>query len=97
MTSVMEIQAEEEKNLPQVCELEPTVETVTPKRKPVYLFLKRSFDILAALAAGVIWLLPMCVIAILIKLDSKGPVILSRIAWEKAGRPSPCINSAPCG
>ena len=87
MTSVMEIQAEEEKNLPQVCELEPTVETVTPKRKPVYLFLKRSFDILAALAAGIILLLPMCVIAILIKLDSKGPVIFKQDRMGKGGKP----------
>ena len=44
------------------------------KKKPVYSFFKRVFDILMSLIAISLLLLPFIIIAIVIKIDSKGPV-----------------------
>lgn len=44
------------------------------KKKKVSLFLKRCFDIIFGLVVLVILAIPMLIIAIIIKLDSKGPV-----------------------
>lgn len=49
-------------------------------------FIKRCFDIVFSLSAILLFSLPMLIIAILIKLTSKGPVIYrqQRIAWDGA-------------
>ncbi|MGI6377826.1 MAG: sugar transferase [Bacilli bacterium] len=44
------------------------------KKKPVYDFFKRVFDILCSSIALIILALPMLIVAIAIKCDSKGPV-----------------------
>jgi len=48
------------------------------KKKPVYSCLKRLFDLLASFVLIIILLLPMLIIAIAIKCDSKGPVIFKQ-------------------
>ena len=42
------------------------------KKKPFYSFLKRTFDIVASLIGLIVAAIPMLIIAILIKLSSKG-------------------------
>lgn len=64
-----------------------TVEAVVPENKPVYAFFKRTFDILVSVVAGIIMLLPMLVIAVCIKLDSKGPAIFKQERLGKDGKP----------
>lgn len=54
---------------------------------PVYFFCKRVLDLLMAVVAFVICLLPMIVIGILIKLDSEGPIIYSQERLGKYGKP----------
>src|SRR5581483_5732357 len=46
-----------------------------PQKSVPYLKLKRAFDILLSLTALLVFALPMLVIAALIKLTSRGPVI----------------------
>ena len=48
------------------------------KKKPIYSCLKRLFDLLASFVLIVILSLPMLIIAIAIKCDSKGPVIFKQ-------------------
>jgi lipopolysaccharide/colanic/teichoic acid biosynthesis glycosyltransferase len=65
---------------------EYVIEPVIPARKPLYTFLKRTFDVAAALAAGVVLLLPLVIIGILIKLDSKGPALFKQERLGKDGK-----------
>lgn len=51
-----------------------------------YLAFKRVFDIVAALAAGSILLIPLLLVAILIRLDSPGPAIFSQERMGKNGK-----------
>lgn len=57
-------------------------------RKPRtgYLVLKRALDLIVALAAGIVLLLPMIVVGIIIKCDSKGPVIFKQKRMGKDGK-----------
>lgn len=48
------------------------------KKKPVYSFFKRLFDIVCSFIALVILFIPFVVIAIAIKCDSKGPVFFKQ-------------------
>lgn len=48
------------------------------KKKPVYSLLKRLFDLIVSFICIFILLLPMLVIAIAIKCDSKGPVLFKQ-------------------
>ena len=52
-----------------------------------YLSLKRSFDAVAALVLSILLLIPMLVIAILIKLDSPGPALFSQERLGLNGKP----------
>lgn len=52
-----------------------------------YLFMKRLLDIVLSAAGLVILFIPMAVISILIKLDSKGPAIYSQERLGKNGKP----------
>lgn len=52
-----------------------------------YLVTKRLFDILVALVAGLILVLPMLLIGILIKLDSEGPAIYRQERLGLDGKP----------
>ena len=51
-----------------------------------YLFIKRVFDIVASLSAGLILLIPMIVIGIMIRLDSPGPAIYRQLRLGKNGK-----------
>ena len=55
--------------------------------RPFYFFAKRAFDISASLAAGIFLLIPMAVVAVLIKIDSPGPVFYVQERLGKNGRP----------
>lgn len=57
------------------------------KRKPVYRLIKRLFDIVAALMLGILLLIPMLVIALVIRLDSKGPALFKQERLGKNGKP----------
>lgn len=48
------------------------------KKRPIYLFLKRCFDIFCSFLAIVLFALPMLIVAITIKCDSKGPVFFKQ-------------------
>ena len=56
------------------------------KRKPVYSFIKRAFDIFASLFGLTLTAIPMLIIAIAIKLDSKGKVFYSQERLGLNGR-----------
>jgi len=62
------------------------VPDIKPKKAPVYNFIKRVFDILIALIALTICILPSIVIAIVIKCDSKGPIIYKQERLGKNGK-----------
>ncbi|MDY6391855.1 MAG: sugar transferase [Bacilli bacterium] len=48
------------------------------KKKPFYSFFKRCFDIFCSFLAIVLLALPMLIVAIAIKIDSKGPVFFKQ-------------------
>jgi lipopolysaccharide/colanic/teichoic acid biosynthesis glycosyltransferase len=66
----------------------PTDTTVvTPHAPAVYLLFKRLFDIVLA-GGGLVLLTPLLgLIAVLIRLDSRGPVIFRQVRIGKGGRP----------
>jgi exopolysaccharide biosynthesis polyprenyl glycosylphosphotransferase len=63
------------------------VEAVTPRIPFGFAFVKRASDILVSLLVATLGFLPMLVIAVLIKLDSKGPVIFKQERLGKDGKP----------
>ena len=63
------------------------VEPVTPKVSGLFRLLKRAADIAASLSVAVFGAVPMLIIAALIKLDSKGPVIFRQERLGKDGKP----------
>ena len=48
------------------------------KKKPIYSFFKRAFDIFCSFLAIILLALPMLIVAIAIKIDSKGPVFFKQ-------------------
>ena len=48
------------------------------KKKPVYSFLKRCFDFVFSFVAIILLSLPMLIVAIMVKCDSKGPVFFKQ-------------------
>jgi lipopolysaccharide/colanic/teichoic acid biosynthesis glycosyltransferase len=65
---------------------EMTIAPVMPKKKPGYLLLKRSADVLFSLMLGILLLLPMLVIALWVRLDSKGPALFKQERVGKNGK-----------
>ena len=63
------------------------VEAVTPQISFGYGLAKRTADIVVSLLVAVLGILPMLIIALLIKLDSKGPVIFKQERLGKDGNP----------
>lgn len=57
-----------------------------------YHFIKRSFDLCFSFILGIILLIPMLVIALIIKLDSPGPVLFRQERLGKCGRPFTMIK-----
>lgn len=56
------------------------------KRRKAYLTAKRMLDVLFALAASVSLFVPMLIVAVLIKLDSPGPIIFTQKRVGKGGK-----------
>lgn len=52
-----------------------------------YLFAKRLFDIAASLLAGIVLLVPMLIIAMVVRLDSPGPALFRQERLGKNGKP----------
>lgn len=48
------------------------------KKKPVYSLFKRLFDIVCSTLAIIVFAIPMLIVAIAIKCDSKGPVLFKQ-------------------
>lgn len=63
-----------------------TESAVRPAGKRGYRFLKRTCDILIALGAGLVLLVPMLIVALLIRLDSKGPALFCQERMGKGGK-----------
>lgn len=61
-------------------------------QRPVYHFLKRCMDIVGSLCAIIVFFIPMIVIAIAIKLDSKGPVFYRQERLGLNGKPFEVIK-----
>ena len=77
----------------QIVEKNRTAVIMTEQTSPQFggrcgfLFVKRIFDFVFAIFAGVICLIPMVVIALLIRLDSPGPAIFKQERLGKDGKP----------
>ena len=54
------------------------MEEIKYRRKPIYAFFKRIFDIVCSLIALILLFIPMLIVAIAIKCDSKGPVFFKQ-------------------
>ena len=67
--------------------VEQQIEAVEIGGNKAYLFIKRAFDIVVSLFAGIFSLIPMIIVGILIKLDSKGPAIFKQERMGKGGKP----------
>lgn len=69
----------------------PTTEyyiaAVEPRISLPYAFFKRLFDIIAALCGGVVCAIPMLLVYIAIKLDTRGPAIFRQERLGKDGKP----------
>lgn len=64
--------------MPFEVEKEYFIEPVEVKKKPLYDFFKRAFDITASVIAMIVLALPMLVVGIIVKCTSKGPVIFKQ-------------------
>ncbi len=51
-------------------------EVTKMKKKPIYSFFERIFDFVCSTLAIVVFALPMLIVAICIKCDSKGPALV---------------------
>lgn len=63
-----------------------------PKRSGGYLFVKRTLDIVLSLIAIIMLAIPMLIIAIVVKTDSKGPVLFKQKRVGKHQKPFYCLK-----
>ena len=63
------------------------VDVAAPENAPLFLFVKRCIDVVGAVAAGAILLVPMIIIALAIRLDSEGPALFRQERLGKDGKP----------
>ena len=68
----------------QIPEVKPYYDVLNRKR--VQLFFKRVFDVIAGIIIFILVLIPMLIIALLIKLDSKGPVFYRQERVTRYGK-----------
>ena len=64
-----------------------TARRVTPRRRPVYSFLKRLFDILFSFIGLIVALIPMAIVALIVYFDSGSPVIFRQTRLGKNKKP----------
>ena len=67
--------------------LEYIVPAVSAAEKPLFLAAKRAFDFLAAALLGLVLLVPMLLMALIIRLDSPGPALFRQERLGKGGKP----------
>lgn len=60
---------------------------VSDQYTTAYLFIKRLFDVVVSLVLGVVLLIPMLLLALLIRIDSPGPAIFKQERLGKDGKP----------
>lgn len=60
---------------------------IEPTYSASYLFVKRCIDIAASFAAGVVFAVPMLLIALAIRIDSRGPAIFKQERLGQHGKP----------
>lgn len=77
---------QEQEALPETNKTIYEIPPVQLRPQPVYLALKRGFDILVALAAGVVLIVPMLIIGLAVWLDSKGPALFKQERVGKNGK-----------
>ena len=63
-----------------------TVQPVSVEGKSVFLTLKRCFDIVAALTVLLVLILPLLVVAVIVKIDSPGPALFKQKRLGKDGK-----------
>lgn len=71
---------------PEMKKIQYEIKPVELRPRPVYLAVKRGFDFSVALIAGIVLLLPMLIIALIIKLDSPGPALFKQERVGKNGK-----------
>ncbi len=71
---------------PKVCEKIIIRKIEKPKLMPRYSFWKRIFDIITSFVASIALIVPMYLIAVIIKLDSKGPVFYKQERLGENGK-----------
>ena len=64
-----------------------TTDNIVFKRKILYSFIKRAFDIISSLMALTVLAVPIIIIAILIKVDSPGEIAYKQERLTKNGKP----------
>ena len=64
-----------------------TVEPIAVSGRTFYLLLKRLFDVVVSLLAGILLLIPMLIIALFVRLDSPGPALFRQERLGKDGVP----------
>lgn len=62
------------------------IEQVQVKNRYFYHAVKRCFDILCAIAAGIVLLIPMLMIGLAVRLDSAGPAVFKQERLGKGGK-----------
>lgn len=63
------------------------IDPVEIRRKPVFSAVKRAFDIVMSLLGIIICALPILIVAVIIRIDSKGPAIYKQERLGLHGRP----------
>lgn len=66
--------------------IELNIEKEKLNNNALYLFFKRLFDICVSFIAGIILLIPIAVIAVMIRIDSPGPAIFNQERLGKNGQ-----------
>lgn len=70
-----------------ICKAGTELKAVKVNESKGYLFIKRAFDITASFCACAILLIPMLIVAALIKIESPGPAIFKQERLGKGGKP----------
>lgn len=83
----MQMVAPAQEAKPEANKTQYTISPVQPCNRIVYLALKRSFDVITAFMVGTVLILPMLIIALIIKLDSPGPALFKQERVGKNGKP----------
>ncbi|MEJ5364715.1 MAG: sugar transferase [Desulfosoma sp.] len=64
----------------------PSIDFYTSPRDPLQLFIKRLIDIVVSLSMLLIWSPILCLVALAIKLDSRGPILFRQVRVGYNGR-----------